>query len=67
MWLALGRGELFTGFWFGGPKIRYHWEGLGVYGKITIIWTLESYESMGRTGFVWLRIGSNGGLLGTLS
>jgi hypothetical protein len=28
-----GRGELFTGFWLGGPKVRDHWEGLGVGGE----------------------------------
>jgi hypothetical protein len=22
MWHAWGRGEVFTGFWFGGPKLR---------------------------------------------
>jgi hypothetical protein len=63
MWLALGKGEAFTVFWLGVPKVRKHWEGLGVCEKITFRWTLESYGSMGRTGFVWLRIGSNCGLL----
>jgi hypothetical protein len=22
----MGRGEVFTGFWLGGPKVRDHWE-----------------------------------------
>jgi hypothetical protein len=35
-----GRGELFTGFWFGGPKGRDHWEDLGVGVRITLRWTL---------------------------
>jgi hypothetical protein len=26
MWHAWGRGEVFTGFWLGGPKGRDHWE-----------------------------------------
>jgi hypothetical protein len=26
MWHAWGRGEVFTGFWLGGPKVRDHWE-----------------------------------------
>jgi hypothetical protein len=34
MWHAWGRGEVFTGFWLGGPKVRDHWEDLGVGGKI---------------------------------
>jgi hypothetical protein len=32
MWYARGRGEVFTGFWLGGPKVRDHWEDLGVGG-----------------------------------
>jgi hypothetical protein len=39
MWHAWGRGEVFTGFWLGGPKVRDHWEDLGVCGKITLRWT----------------------------
>jgi hypothetical protein len=33
-------GEVLTGFWFGGPKLRDHWEDLGVGGRITLRWTL---------------------------
>jgi hypothetical protein len=36
MWHAWGRGELFTGLWLGGPKVRDHWEDLGVCGMITL-------------------------------
>jgi hypothetical protein len=38
---ARGRGEVFTGFWLGSPKVRDHWEDIGVGGRITLIWTLE--------------------------
>jgi hypothetical protein len=39
--LRLGRrGEVFTGFWLGGPKVRDHWEDLDVGGRITLRWTL---------------------------
>jgi hypothetical protein len=31
-----GRGEVFTGFWLGGPKVRDHWEDLVVGGRITL-------------------------------
>jgi hypothetical protein len=34
MWHAWGRGEVFTGFWLVGPKVRDHWEDLGVGGRI---------------------------------
>jgi hypothetical protein len=52
----MGRGEVFTGFCLRGLKGRYHWEDLGVDGRITL-------RSMGRTGFDWLRKGSSGGIL----
>jgi hypothetical protein len=58
-----GRGEVFTGFWLEGLKVRDHWEDLGIGGRITLRWTLGKQGSMGRTGFIWLRIGSNGRLL----
>jgi hypothetical protein len=32
-------GELFTGFWLGGPKVRDHREDLRVGGRITLTWT----------------------------
>jgi hypothetical protein len=31
---------VFTVFWLGGPKVRDHWEDLGVGGRITLNWTL---------------------------
>jgi len=30
-----GGEEVFTGFWLGDPKVRDHWEDLGVGGRIT--------------------------------
>jgi hypothetical protein len=60
---AWGRGEVFIGFGFGGPKVRDHWEDLGVSRRITLSWTFGRKGSMGRTGFSWLRIGSSGRLL----
>jgi hypothetical protein len=56
MWHALGRGEVFSGFWLGGPKARDHWEDLGIGGRITLKSTLGRYGSMERTGFGWLRV-----------
>jgi hypothetical protein len=63
MWHAWGRGEMFTWFWLGDPKVRRHLEDLGVGGSITLGWTLGRSGSMGRTGFGWIMIGSSSGLL----
>jgi len=46
MWHAWGRGEVFTGFWLGGPNVRDYREDLGVGGKITLSWTLGRQGSM---------------------
>jgi hypothetical protein len=46
-----------------GPKGRDHWEDLGICGRITLRWTLRRLGSMGRTGFGWLRIESDGKFL----
>jgi hypothetical protein len=44
MWHACGRGEVFTGFWLGGPKIRDQWDDLGVSGRITLRLTLRETD-----------------------
>jgi hypothetical protein len=36
MWHACGRGEVFTRFWLGVPKVRDRWEDLGIGGRIRI-------------------------------
>jgi hypothetical protein len=62
MWHACGRAEIFTGVWLGGPKARDHWKDLGVGGR-NIKMDLREIRIDGGTGFIWLRIGSSGGLL----
>jgi len=37
---AWGRGEVFTGIWLGGPKVRDHSEDLDVGFKTIMKWTL---------------------------
>jgi hypothetical protein len=37
MWHVWGKGEVFTVFWLGVPKVRGHWEDLGIGGRITEI------------------------------
>jgi len=62
MWHAWGRGEVFTGFWMGGPKVRDHWEVLGIGGNITLGQTLQRWIN----GANWIQLaqdGSSGRLL----
>jgi hypothetical protein len=63
MWHDWEREVVFRGFWLGGQTVRDHWGDIGVYGRITLSWTLGRWGSMGPTGFSWLRIGSTGGLV----
>jgi hypothetical protein len=49
MWHAWGRVEVFTEFWFVSPKVRDHWEDLGVGGRINI--KIDLKEVVGRAGF----------------
>jgi hypothetical protein len=46
----------------GKPEIE-HYKDIGVGGKIILKWILEKYIGVLGTGFIWLRIGTNGGLL----
>jgi hypothetical protein len=36
----MGEGRGVYRFWLGGPKVRDHWEDLGVDGRVTLSWTL---------------------------
>jgi hypothetical protein len=44
---------VFTGFWLRGPKVRDHWEDLGVGGRITLSWNLWD---IGIEGANWIRL-----------
>jgi hypothetical protein len=50
---AGGRGDVLTGFRLGSPKVRDHWEDLGVGGRIPLSWTLGRQGSMGA---IWVRL-----------
>jgi len=43
----MGRGEVFTGFWLGGPKRRDHGKDLGIGGRITLRWILGRRDRWG--------------------
>jgi hypothetical protein len=53
MWHAWGRGEVFTGFWLGGPKVRDQWEDLGIGGRLNI--KLDLRET-GIDGANWIQL-----------
>jgi hypothetical protein len=59
----MGRGRSVYRILVGRPEGRDHWEYLDVGGRITLRWTLGTWESMELTGFGWLRIESSGELL----
>jgi hypothetical protein len=52
MWHAWWRGEVFSGFWLGGPKGRDHWQDLGVGGKNIKMDLME----IGIDGANWIRL-----------
>jgi hypothetical protein len=58
----IGAAEVHTGFWWGHLREGDHLEDPGVDGKTVLKFILKS--GMGAlTGFIWLRIGTGGGLL----
>jgi hypothetical protein len=51
------------GYWWEIHKERDHWEVQDVGGWTVLKWILEKYDGMIWIESIWLRIGSNGGLL----
>jgi hypothetical protein len=45
------------------PEVRDHLENLGVDGTIILEWILEKYVGRVWNGFIWLWIGTSGGIL----
>jgi len=61
VWHVWGRGEGYTGFWWGNMKGKDHLEDPSVYGRIILRWTFEKWDVGAWTGSSWLRIGTGGG------
>ena len=63
LWHICELREMRLGFFLGGkPKERDHLKDLGVDGSILLKWIIGvAWEAW--TGFIWLRMGTNGGLL----
>jgi hypothetical protein len=58
-----GRGEVCTGFWWGGLRERDHSGDRDVDGRIILRWIFRELEVVVATGCSWLRIGTGGGYL----
>ena len=58
-----GRGEAFTGVWWGNLRERDHLGDLGVDGRIILRWIFRKWDVGVWTGLSWFRIGTVGGYL----
>ena len=58
--LKSGRGEVYTGFWWGNLRERDHLEDPGVDGRIILRWIFRKWGVGAWTGSSWLRIGTGG-------
>ena len=59
----MGRGEAYTGFWWGNLREREHFGYPGVDGRIILRWIFIKWDVGSWTGLIWLRIGTGGGHL----
>jgi hypothetical protein len=59
----MGRKGLHIGYWRESQKERDHYENQGVGGYTILKLMLERQNGMEWIGFIWFRIGTNGGLL----
>jgi len=59
----MGRGEAYTGFWWGNLKERNHLGDPGIVGRIILRWIFRKWDVGVWTGSSWLRIRTGGGHL----
>jgi len=55
-----GRGEAYTGFWWGNLRVRDHLGDPGIDGRIVLKWIFRKWYVGVWTGSSWLRIGTGG-------
>ena len=51
MWRVWGRGDVFTGFWWGNLRERDHWGDPDVDGRIILRWIFGKWEGVVGTGW----------------
>jgi len=59
----MGRGEVYTGFWWGNLGEREHLEDPCEDRRIFLTWIFRKWDVGACTGSSWLRIGTGGGYL----
>ena len=63
MYRVWGRGEAYTGFWWGNLRDRGHLGDPGLDRRIILRWIFRMWNVVLWTRSSWLRIGTGGGLL----
>jgi hypothetical protein len=58
-----GRGEAYTGFWWGNLNERNHLRDQGIDGWVILRWIFRKWDVGAWTGLLWLRIGTGSGHL----
>jgi hypothetical protein len=61
-WHVRERKRMHTGFWWKREKEIDHYEDIDAVWRIILKLMSEKYDGMVWTGFIWLRIGTSGGL-----
>ena len=59
----MGRGKVYTGFWWGNLKKNIDLEDPDVDGRIILRWIFRQWDVGAWTGSSWLRVGTDGGHL----
>jgi hypothetical protein len=59
----VGRGDLYTGFWWGNMRVRDHLEDSNIDERIILRWTFRKWYVGAWTGLSWLRRWRGGGNL----
>jgi hypothetical protein len=60
VWHVWGRGEVYTGFWWGNLREIDHLEDPGIDGRIILTWIFRKWDVGVWTGSFWLRTGTGG-------